>query len=123
MAFFITTGHAIQHTRTQSALSPERFHHTAVCIVLAAGYEIQANLQFNIFSFSPFVGVHSECKFATLQKVGITVRHVQLYLHWACQKMLHCENIGAEKGHKLRYFRSRPNTIDLKVSLFPSLFT
>ena len=28
---------------------------TAVCIVLAAGSEIQANLQFNIFSFSPFV--------------------------------------------------------------------
>ena len=28
---------------------------TAVCIVLAVGSEIQANLQFNIFSFSPFV--------------------------------------------------------------------
>ena len=28
---------------------------TAVCIVLAAGSEIQANLQFNIFSFLPFV--------------------------------------------------------------------
>ena len=28
---------------------------TGVCIVLAAGSEIQANLQFNIFSFPPFV--------------------------------------------------------------------
>ena len=29
--------------------------HTAVCLELAAGSEIQANLRFNIFSFLPFL--------------------------------------------------------------------
>ena len=31
------------------------WYDTGVCIVLAAGSEIQANLKFNIFSFLPFV--------------------------------------------------------------------
>ena len=67
--------------------------------------------------FFAICGFHKGCtlsaNLATPKKVGITVRHVQLYLHWACQKMLQCENIGAEKGHKLRYFRSKPNTSEL----------
>ena len=45
-------------------------------------------------------GFHRGCtlsaNLATPKKVGVTVSHVQLYLHWAFQKLLHCENIGAE---------------------------
>ena len=55
---------------------------TAVCIVLAAGSEIQANLRFNISGF------HEGCTGYTfgypplsLSKVGVPVRHAQSYLH------------------------------------------
>ena len=82
---------------------------TGVFIVLSAGSEIKANLQFYIFSFSPFVAFTGGAPWVQIwlppksgdNRQGCAIEFPQLQ---------HCVNIGAEKSHKLRYFRSRPNT-------------
>ena len=48
---------------------------TGVCIVLAAGSEIQVDLQFNIFSFSPFVAFTGGANLATPPHYGPALKH------------------------------------------------
>ena len=73
MSYFLDSIHLIQDVMLVCI--------TAVCIVLAAGSEIQANLRFNIFSFFAISGFHKGCTLGTLlatpPKVGVPVRHAQ----------------------------------------------
>ena len=80
--------------------------------------------QFCTSEFTPFgcfwlsQGVYPGYTFGYPPKVGVTVRYVKLYFHLVFQKLLTCENIGAEKVQKFRYFNLSPNTCGYGVHTF-----